>query len=65
MSKQGLRSAVLLPLLGPLALAIAGCEGNMQEPWVSSPEQLREERARSEEQSVQLRERMALVQTDR
>lgn len=46
-------------------LNLAGCGNNVHEPWVASPNQLKQERARSPDQQKALRERLAQVQTDR
>jgi hypothetical protein len=48
-----------------VTVALGGCEGNVQEPWVSTPDELRLERERSSDRATELRERLALVQTDR
>jgi hypothetical protein len=52
-------------VLIPVTVALGGCEGNVQEPWVSTPDELRLERERSSDQAKELRERLALVQSDR
>ena len=43
---------------------VAGCQ-RVQEPWVRGPEQLKEERFRTAQAQMELRDRLIRVQTDR
>lgn len=52
-----------LLVCGLLVLA-GGCE-RVREPWVRQPEELSQERARPEPAALELRHRLARVQTDR
>ena len=58
--KGGLTSLVLVGM----ALMILGCS-KIQEPWVSSDQQLRDERSRSVEQQRGLRHRIMTSQIER
>lgn len=63
-----MRTRYKLVLLGPLVLAVPalpGCESNMDDPWVSGPDVLKQERMRDADLQKELRERLAQVQTDR
>jgi len=55
---------ILYILCALVSLMTAGCE-RVHEPWVESPSQLRQERARPEQAAVELRHRLFRVQTDR
>ena len=46
------------------ALLGGGCQ-RIQEPWIRSPDQLKEERLRTEQARMELRHRFVRVQSDR
>ncbi|MDH3672689.1 MAG: hypothetical protein OES46_16280 [Gammaproteobacteria bacterium] len=58
--KSGLISLALIVV----AMATLGCS-KIQEPWVSSDQQLRDERSRSVEQQQDLRRRIMTSQIER
>ena len=68
MKRESSRRAIGLLTAGVMlaaTLGLAGCGGNVHEPWVASPTQLKQERARNPAQQKALRERLTQVQTDR
>ena len=54
---------IVLASLG-LSMLTAGCT-RIHEPWLQNPDQLAQERARPEQASEALRNRLLAVQTDR
>ena len=60
MSALGLRMLAV----GTLLMAVTGCSSRVQEPWVSSDLELKEERARTPQLATELRHRLA-DQSDR
>lgn len=62
--KTGIGMCVKLVNILFIVLALMGCS-RIHEPWVSSDEQLRQERSRSLVQQDQLRDRLMTSQIDR
>jgi hypothetical protein len=59
------RGRILASLLaGGLLVWAVGCD-HISEPWVRQPDQLQQERARTPQASLELKNRLRAVQTDR